>query len=252
MSSRNDVEYLVASSDRPQILSACSDEAMRPRDIVAHCPACRSTVHRALNGFLERGWIEEHGSSYATTPFGDDVLDQYHDLLGAVGRAHQFGSWFQAVDVASESLPDDVLERGSVVTATATNPTAPLERVSDLVATTGASIVRIVLPSFATVLTEAFERVRSTGGSLHVAVPERVLEECADRFDADADESNVVVRSVDADPPFGMVVLESRVSLLGFDSRNRLVASLESDSPAVREWALDRFESVAVERATTA
>lgn len=87
---RNDVAYLVGSEARPALLSTCSQSEVRPCDLAEECEVSRATVHRALSGFLERGWIEKLEGHYSTTPFGERVLEQYNRLLEATERANEF------------------------------------------------------------------------------------------------------------------------------------------------------------------
>lgn len=70
---------------------------MRPCELVTTCDVSRATVYRALNGLLERGWIETAESGHSTTPFGETVLDRYDRLLDAADRANEFGSWYQMI-----------------------------------------------------------------------------------------------------------------------------------------------------------
>lgn len=123
---RCDVAYLVGSEARPALLSACSEGEKRPSDLAANGEVSRSTVHRALNGFLDRGWVQENTDSrYSTTPFGETVLDRYDRLLDAVERANEFGQWYQDIDLIDENFPVQALCDDEVVTATSADPTAP-------------------------------------------------------------------------------------------------------------------------------
>lgn len=169
---RSDVAYLVGSDARPALLSACSESEVRPRDLVTDCDVSRATVHRALNGFLERGWIETTESCYSTTPFGESVLDQYDRLLDAVDRANEFGPWYQEIDASDEELPVQAVCNGSVVTATSADPTAPLEFVSTVVSTTETSRIRICTPTHARFVEVAVERIADTDGTLEIVVSE--------------------------------------------------------------------------------
>lgn len=251
VTSRSDVAYLVGSDARPALLWACSESEVRPRDLVTDCDVSRATVHRALNGFLERGWIETTESCYSTTPFGESVLDQYDRLLDAVDRANEFGPWYQEIDASDEELPVQAVCNGSVVTATSADPTAPLEFVSTVVSTTETSCIRICTPTHARFVEVVVERIADTDGTLEIVVSEGVLAECTDRFDDIRAVPGVTIYPADEGMPCGIVILEAAVLVLGFDHANRLTSAVEANSPDLRSWAMDVFESVAT-RSTTA
>lgn len=237
------VETLV---QRQAFVEELRDEPRSKRDLVAALDVSRPTVYRGLRDLETVDLVERNGDTYALTTYGTLVADRFAAFLDSVESAADIESVLRWVPPGTLDLDPRHLADADVYTGSPGDPYAMVNRHVRRLAETDR--VRALLPLTGLHAHEAMhDRVADGDGRAELVVAPAVAETlredpdyrpltadlaATDRFD---------VRVATDDVPFYLGVLDG-VTQLGVDDDGQPRALLETDTDAVRDWALDAFE----------
>jgi predicted transcriptional regulator len=242
-SPREQVLFLARAESRVRIMDALTEtEPMTQRQLRAQVDASRTTVSRALQSLMEKGWVEGTGNAYRLTRTGAHIAAAFERLLGTVGRVDELGEFLRRFpsDVDSPALPDasDV----TVTYSTDASPYAPARKQSEVLNT--AERLRVLLPAVDVESTELLvEQVIERGLNVETVVSpgvESVIEseEFAPRVKRMVRAGGLRVLVSRGDLPFYLGLADEstvQIGLAGDDGLPR--ALLETTEGEVREWA---------------
>lgn len=237
--------FLADSPDRLALLDRLRDDPASPATLAADQDPARRSIQRNLAAFENHGWVERCGDGYRLTAAGDAVARTHADYLGRLDRIDEYAPLL--THLAPEHAPDPDLLAGGLVTATESNPQAPIHAYTERLREMGGSRVRVCSP----VLSRAFHEAHASlaMGGVHT---ELLLSESTARQAKELNpiEFAAVLRAgplslfVRDDPvPFGLALGEDSLLLGAYDD-GHLQACLHSSDPDLIGWAESAFETL--------
>jgi predicted transcriptional regulator len=246
MSPRGHVEFLAASPNRKALLELLGEEPRRPSTLTDAGSFSRSTVHRNLDAFVDRGWVRKDGQRYTLTAVGARILDRYESLLDAVEAVHENRPLYDHLGDASATLPFSAVDDGSVVTASRGDPHAPVSHYADALATVESTTFYGVTPIVSQLFNDASRGFVESDTEIELVLDESTFrtsrEKYPDAFATAQDAENLSLYVTDT-VSFGLSIFDDRVFVGAYDD-GRLRALLDGTSETLHEWALDRFAAI--------
>ncbi|MFB6150985.1 MAG: helix-turn-helix transcriptional regulator [Haloarculaceae archaeon] len=241
-----EIEFLALSPNRVAVLRRLADGPHTRSDLAAATGASQATLGRILSDFEERSWIERDGGTYTATATGRLVAEGFTDLLDVVETERELRG---VVDYLPASAMDFDLRRladATVTVPTETRPDAPMQRSLDLL--DGADEVLGFSHAFnERNLGTIHDRVTRGEQTFRGVFSRSAIDALADdsrlrqRLVALDDADGGAIRVSDREIPVAVIVIDDMVHLLVRDDDGVLRASVDTDDPAVRSWATDRF-----------
>lgn len=250
----DEFEFLLRSGNRTELVLALAEGAPLDRyDLERRLDASRRTVTRALDELGERGYIQETGEGYTLTAFGASVADAYRECRRRVERASAYRPFLEHVDTRVLDIDPALLEGAELTVASETSPFVVLNRILEL--REGAGRIREAAPGVERRSVEQLaDRVRNGEDlEMEVVLPPEAAEVVGetDAFAADhgvAREDDAVDFYVAPEPFSVFVGVMDDTAVLASGEDGEPLAMVESDRPALREWAetrLDEFRDAA-------
>ena len=249
-----ELEFLLRSGNRTELVLALTGSHPLDRyDLERQLDASRRTVTRALEALSERGYVGETEGGYSLSAFGASVVEAYRDCRRQVDRAVEYRPFLEHVDTQVLDIDPELLEGAELTVASEASPFVVLTRMLEFRAE--ATRIREAAPGVEKRSVEQLaDRVRS-GETLDVEVvlPPAAVE-AAEETDAFAADHGVT-RDADAvdfyvaPEAFSVFVgVMDDTAVLAAGEGGEPLALVESDRPALREWAearLDEFRDAA-------
>lgn len=140
------LEFLSGSRHRIEILYLLREEGPATRrEVRESVDASRSTVRRALEGFLEREWVASTDDGYRITAAGGLVVAGFRRLSETVRVTDEYAPLLRNVPDGAFDVDPSWLAGGTLIEATEANPYAPAQRQTETVR--DAARFRALLPS---------------------------------------------------------------------------------------------------------
>ncbi|WP_049996675.1 helix-turn-helix transcriptional regulator [Halococcus sediminicola] len=257
MGSWEHVAFLAGSANRVRILDTLRERPRRQCELVDACGLSRSTVHRALDGLEERGWVHSEGGAYRLTVGGRLVFEQYEALETAIERVDEWGSFLQRLGEVGATLPVATLDDARLITNTPANPHAAMHHITDVFVASDTGTFRGITPVVSPVINEAAHELLTTGAAMGLVIDESVLDTSRtaypDAFAAAHDFENFELYLSPEGISFGLLVLDDRALVSTYDEQGTLHGCLDSTNEALVGWANDVYEDrwAAAERIDT-
>ncbi|MFC4542054.1 helix-turn-helix transcriptional regulator [Halosolutus amylolyticus] len=242
-----EIEFLALSENRIDVLNAVCDGPRTRRELEEITGASQPTLGRVLRDFDDRNWISSAGDGYEATATGrlvaDGITDLY-EILETELKLRDIVAW-----LPTEAMTFDLrrLRDATIVVPSQTRPSAPVQRVTELVSR--ADRTRVVSHAFNERMIEvvrehAVEEDGTFGGVLSASAIDAVAEDAALRRPLRdlVEAENAEIRIYDGEIPFAVSIADDVVNMLVRDEAGMLQASLETDDGTVRDWALDLHE----------
>lgn len=249
----NDVEFLIRSTNRLDVLSAVQDGPRDRRDLRSETDFSRVTLSRILGDLTDRGWVTRRNGHYEITPEGRIVATE-------VGRLFDN---LEVLDTLGETLHWLPTERFDFELQRLADAEVMLPDEHDL---TGQ--IRWVEGRI-----QATDRIRSVGTWVAAEILETIVESTVDgdcRFEAvleghvvdhvredpdlrasarrllESDRSSLYRHDGD-DIEFTMSILSDGVLMCGQHDAGSFPEAVATTDEAVVEWATGLFESLRAE-----
>lgn len=239
------VRFLATSPNRVSLLAELEEGPRRPAELVDRLELSRSTVQRNLRELSERGWVRRDDGGYSSTVGGRLVLGAYEELIGTVGLVEEYGENLEALVEAGLELSPAVLEGATVVTATDSDPHAPLRHYTDRVLEADSTRFRGIVPVVSPLFNEAHETLLDRGIEGEIVLDATALEASKEEYDAEFDDAldteELSLYAHGESFSFGLTIIGDRVFLGAYEG-GQFVACFEWVDPEVREAALTAYE----------
>lgn len=239
-------QFLADSPDRLALLDRLRDAPSSPSTLVDDLDPARRSIQRNLAAFEDRGWIEGCSDGYRLTGAGDSVARTHADYLDRLSRIDEYAPLLSHLD--PDHAPDpDLLTGADLVTATESDPQAPIHAYTERVREMDGDRVRVCSP----VLSRAFHEAHAAlamGGvhtELLLATPTarraKELNPVEFRAVLRAGPLDLFVR--DRPVPFGLALGEGSLLLGAYDD-GHLQACIHATDPELLAWAGSEFEAL--------
>jgi len=241
-----DVEFLARSPHRVAVLDALADGPRTRDDLRDETGASDPTIGRILGDFEERGWTLRDGHAYGLTQPGAFVAEHFDTLLSRMSTERRLRDVWHLLPGELDGFTLDLVADAVVTTTEPGNPYAPANRCASFYPTTdhvcGFDAALTAPHNFETLaeliaggLEAEFVLPPEVAMNLQASYPEseRVMES----------SDNVTTWWHDDLPMTRLIVFDDRVGVGGYDPDSGVLAVyVDSDSPALREWALSTFD----------
>ncbi|WP_255152509.1 helix-turn-helix transcriptional regulator [Halorarius halobius] len=234
------LRFLARSETRPAVLQALEEGATTRRELRERVDASRSTVSRSLDRMVEFGWVLDGNGSYRLTPLGRHAAATFAEARESFETAARLAPLLGRVPAGAFDLSPADLADAEVTTATAMEPLAPIERVTEIRA--DSETVRELSSVVARNSAEQVVARADAGDTDHELVLTADLvasltdsSDYGDAFEATRDAVDVYV--YDGEFPFLLTLLDDRVAFGVVSADDTPEALVESTDPEVYAWA---------------
>lgn len=251
---RDDIEFLVSSTHRIEVLNTLSHHSCDRHGLRSATGASSPTMGRILTDFQDRHWIEREGSTYRLTELGTFVADQFSEFTAAMTyqrRLRDIWPWLpHEIDGFSSMLFTDVV----ISQPGPGYPYKPIERLTELITETN------TMRGFGMALLKSgnlepfFEHVLD-GLTCEYIYPPAVFEELLSWDEAtvvetvtQADYTVLLHDDLPLDDRCGICVFDDRVSICCYDQETGMLQSLvDTESDEMRAWAESYYQQFRTE-----
>lgn len=242
-----DLAFLVRADHRVTALVAMADGPRSRSKLQAETGMSSSTISRTIRAFEDKNWIERNGHSYETTPLGSFVATSVQELLERIETEQKLRGVWDCLPTGVCDLGLQTLSDAVVTVATTAEPYGPLNRFTSLL--DGTDEFRFLGTDVA-----LFEpcrddlRDRILGGMrAEIIDPPSMADYICSTYPDYCDElfesGNLTVMIHDDLPEYGLVLLDDRVGICGYDSASGAArVMIDTDAPAALAWAESTYE----------
>jgi predicted transcriptional regulator len=242
-----DVAYLSRSEHRVPTLAALTESPRSRAELCELTDVSSSTMRRTLDQFEDRIWVRKDGRQYAATRLGETVAAGVEELLVRVETERRLRDVWHWLPDEFGDLSVDTWSELTITTADPDLPYHPVNRFESLLRET--TTVRFLRPEVA-LMDPCFDTLyRRLDDGVDVTLIDRPTchayfistypERCSEMLKRD----NFTVLEHDDLPPYGTGLLDDRVAISCYErERGTVNAVIDTDSPAVREWAESLYE----------
>ena len=242
-----DVAYLARSEHRIPTLVALTERPRSRSELCELTGVSSSTMRRTLDEFEDRIWTRKEGYQYVATGLGGAVASGMEELLDRVETERKLRDVWHWLPDGICDLPAETWSELTVTVADPDFPYRPVTRFQSLLRET--TTLRYLRPEVA-LMEPCFDVLR---GLLDDDVEVTLIDRpnCHTYFVSTYPEqtgemlhrNNFTVLEHDELPPYGVGLLDDRVTISCYEQESGAVQALvDTDVPAVREWAKRVYE----------
>jgi predicted transcriptional regulator len=206
----------------------------------------KTTLHRIVEFLREYDLVEERDRELALTPLGRVAADEVSGYVERMTTARRIEPFLNnvALDAPEYDLDVDLFRDATVTLPKPGQPQRPVRRVMDLVAE--ADELRGFGPVLLPIYVEVFHREIKDGMQTELLLDQNVFEglrsEYPEKLRESVETGSLEVLVHDG-LPFGLVLSEEAIALLGYDDEGVLRVLLEDDSADLLAWGEDVYEA---------
>ncbi|MFB6106278.1 MAG: helix-turn-helix transcriptional regulator [Halobacteriaceae archaeon] len=234
--------FFGGSPNRLRVLRAVRDEPATRRTLQAVTGVNRVTLGRTLAALESRGWIRRAGDGYAATATGRVVAGALEGFLDTVETAARLDGLLRWLPLDEMDFDLARLADATVVSPRRSDPQATLRRAHETAR--AATDLAMLTHAFTPAIVDAVhQRVTAGDQTVEMVVTADALDVLAADPDLRAkmaallDADGAAVYRFDGDVPHVLAVADETVSIGVDDDQGRAQGLLETDDPAVRDWA---------------
>jgi len=247
-SALEEIEFLALSSNRVEVLRLLAAEPHSRAELATETGASQATLGRIIADFEDRSWIRRSGGEYVATATGRIVADGFTDLLDILETERGLRDIVQYLPTDEMDFDLRHLADATITVPSQTRPNAPVQRLLDLLR--DAEEVRTFSHAFndqtirvvqerVTAGEQRFSGVFSPGAIDALTADDRLRS----RLESLVAEPDAALRVRNDGVPLAVMIADDVVHLLLRDDSGVLQASLDTTAPAVREWAIETFDT---------
>lgn len=245
----DELQFLSQSKNRALALKVLADRGPLDRDeLEARLDTSHRTVIRVVNALTERGYLSEADDGLSLTPFGAHVADRLSAFLADARVALEHRPLLSHGPPALADLPVEALAGAEQVVSSESEPFAVLDRL--LAVRADATRIREIAPGVERKSIDQLYRRVERGDDLDVeiVIPETASETAGSRSEYAAQhaatlESDAVDVYVHPEPIRFAAGLADDTATVAVMRDEQPYACAVSDSPELRTWASDLFET---------
>ena len=245
--SLDEIEYLSRSENRVQVLKLLTRDALTRRELQDELGASQATLSRILQDFESRQWIQKQDAVYEATALGlwvADCLNALQQALSVSDDLQEFEPW---LPTGIDGFDVSWLADAEVITPTAIEPNAPMDRVEHLLRT--GQHVCILSYAYNKNCLDANVTAIQEGGQRYEAVyTEDAIQslydnsEWRDQLETILDADTTAISVYNGEIPCSVTIVDELVQLILRDEHGVIRAMVESRSSPLRKWANSLFE----------
>jgi predicted transcriptional regulator len=233
--------YLIGSDERIRLLEALSEGTTRGSELAKECSTARSTVHRNLTGFEERGWVVRSDGEYRLTPAGQRYLDAYREFAETTETIADHEPVLGHLTGVEEPIPTAALFDCETTPMTEADPHAPSVVAAGTIRRHAGEPVRIAASGISPITNRAGLDALDAGSELESVVDRRTLESLRSSYGtpvgAVVDDDRVELLVSPTPVETGVVIAGDEVCVTVHDDDGTAVASLTGSNAELRGWA---------------
>lgn len=205
-------------------------------------------MRRTLDEFDKRLWIRKDRYQYVATRLGEATASGMEDLIERVETERKLRSVWQWLPATISEFPFETWSELTITVAEPDAPYRPVERFESLLRET--TTVRFLRPEVA-LMDLCFDLLyQLIGEGVDMTLIDRpecheyFLSTYPDRSSEMVQQDNFTVLEHDDLPPHGIGLLDECVTISCYEPDSGTVhAVIDTDVPAVHEWAISAYES---------
>ena len=235
----SDEEFVLEPVKRAGVFERLLEGSASRKELEKALDVSRATLHRIVTFLGEHDLVVED-DDVSLTPLGRIVAREVTGYVDRMDAAGKLAPLLNESDFEAVSTPLDLslLEDARVTLPKSGQPQLPAQRVVDIV--DDAAFVRGFGPVVMPIYVDVFHRRITDGMQAELLVEPDVMEGLEGPYQEALAESlssgNLDIAIHDA-LPFGLVITDSVVGLLGYDHDDVLRIFVEADGAGLREWA---------------
>lgn len=236
--SPEDDGFYTEIAKRTPMLEVIREEPRSLQELDQLLSMSRSTIHRAIRSFEERGLLEKNADGYVLTGYGLIVADEATTFRDRLQIAHRLGDFFTIVHPTDVQVP---FERFADATVTRSQPQQAhtgVKRIIDFIER--ADSLRMFSNIISPLYVDVALREMRDGMNIEVIFDDSVLEIIQTEYAEQALEAYETGRFtvlVEQDVPFELFLAEDGMAMAAHDESTLPHVVIESDSPGAYEWA---------------
>lgn len=237
---------------RAPMLEALREGPLDRSDLDHRLGISRATSHRHTNSLIDLGLIERVDGDFQLTGMGAAIAEAVDGFKSEVRVAYQLGPMLEAVGESVPPIPLSAFANATVTSADHGDPHAPVYRYVALVRET--ETLRgfdtwSIAPTYMGEIQQQILDGMETELIDPIAVVEDIMENYPERC-VQVCVSGYLTLWLHETLPFGLAMFDDRIGLGVRDPETSLLrAFIDTDAPAVREWAeavYDTYKAEAV------
>ncbi|MFD1562188.1 helix-turn-helix transcriptional regulator [Haloarchaeobius amylolyticus] len=244
----DDIEFLARSEHRVTALAALARRPQSRATLIEMTGTSRSTIGRTLREFEQRQWIEKDGHQFEATQLGGFVAASMRGLIDRLETEQRLRDVWQWLPSETSGFTIEMASDAVVTVAEADDPYGPMRRFESLLRDT--TTVRFLRPEVALMdlcFDLLYQRVEDGVDMTLIDRPEchtYFLSTYPNRSSTMVQRDNFTILEHDDFPPYGIGLLDDCVAISCYEQGSGTVhAVIDTDAPAVREWAESTYES---------
>lgn len=243
-----EVNFLIRSESRVEVLSALADRPQTARELVDKIGISETTVNRTLDKLSQRGWVREASTGYETTTLGDMIAADYQRLQESVTIGARLGPEIELLPVEQMDFDLRHLTEARMTDPEERDVLRIIDRWMELIARSNR--VRTLVRDTGKVAAETVSTACSEGLDFEGVLPPRHLVHVR-RTPALRDAYREIVKSggdlyvasEDPSKPYSVATFDGLCAIAGFDESGSIKVGIETRSEPVREWVERTYES---------
>lgn len=241
MNTESSTQSLSSLVRRVSLLRHLDAERVDKPSLQSALGTSRSTIDRGIRELQNAGYVEREDGAYRTTLTGRLALESYDQFVERIRGTVEAADVLSSLDV-TVALSPDVLATAEIVRPDQTAPQRPIERIRSIIG--GATRIRTVVSAISKQYVDLYYDRIDDGVETSLVLSPSVLGQLVSKYqdrltDALARE-NVEIRQSDAEPPFGLTIVEQnddRLVELTVYGPTGLRGVVVNDTPAAVAWA---------------
>ncbi|MHB9287001.1 helix-turn-helix transcriptional regulator [Halobacteriales archaeon Cl-PHB] len=217
-------------------------EDMTLRELDAAVSLSRSTIHRTLERFAERGLVENSDGEYVLTNYGRTVAAEATAFTTRLDTARRLDELLNVLGPSDVEVPLECFADARVVTPGPRRAHQGIKRSLDLFER--ADSVRILSGILSSLYVDGAVTAMDQGTDIEVVFDEDVVEVIPSEYDDQARQAfetgHFTVYSHEA-VPFELFVSDDRIGIAAHDDRGLPRMYVESDDPEAVGWAEELY-----------
>lgn len=244
----SDTELLLEAVKRAPLLATLLDEPTEIRELNHRLAPSRSTIHRTVQTFTDRGLVTKTDEGLQLTGFGRTVAQFTVEYQRRLESAERLEPFLNTICPADVDVPVEFFADATVARPKPSHPHFAIKRIVELIEASDS--LRMFSSVISPFYVEVAHREMMNGMNIEVVFDEDLVEIILSEYydeAVEAMESGQFEVSYHSDVPFELFVFDGRMGMAAHDDRGIARALVETDAPEAITWAEDVYETYAAE-----